>query len=511
MRAKFNKLPGIVKAVGIVTVISAFGKVLGFVREAIIATYFGASEMADVFFVANMIPTLLYTAIGIAIYSGIIPIYVEEKERDPLKADETMSVLGTVFLVIATFISVLSFILSEELVRIFAPGFSDSQQQQAALLTKIMVPGIIFMALTTISTGVLNSHKKFVTPSLTATAQNIVVILFTVLLADEYGVKGLAAGVLVGTIFQFIIQYPSISKYNIRLNFSFKKERKRIKETLILFYPIIVASLAVQINGVTDRVISSGLDEGSVSALSYANKLMQLPLSIVMAPLITVLYPSIVESAIKGKEEFFRLVMKGAKTIIYLSIPFVAVMVVGGKDLIQLAFQRGAFDIDATMKTVPVFIFYSLGLVFFALRDYLMNCLYALKETKLAMYTSISMVLVYIVLSFTLSTYFEVSGIAIATSFATFLQASMLAFFLWIKTKPGRGAWNELVWDILKFLAAFAGSSIAAYPVYQSLNELPAIPLLTVITIVVFAVFLVLSYILRIQETKAILKLFKKG
>ena len=83
---KFNKLPNLVKAVGAVTVISAIGKILGFAREAIIAAYFGASETADVFFVANMIPTLLYTVIGITIYSGIIPIYMEEKEKKPEKS-----------------------------------------------------------------------------------------------------------------------------------------------------------------------------------------------------------------------------------------------------------------------------------------------------------------------------------------------------------------------------------------------------------------------------------------
>ncbi len=82
---KLNKLPNIVKAVGTVTIISAIGKILGFVREAIIAAYFGASETADVFFVANMIPTLLYTVIGITIYSGIIPIYMEEMKKSQKK------------------------------------------------------------------------------------------------------------------------------------------------------------------------------------------------------------------------------------------------------------------------------------------------------------------------------------------------------------------------------------------------------------------------------------------
>src|SRR4051812_17940340 len=115
MISKLNKLPNIVKAVGLVTVISAVGKVLGFVREAIIAAYFGASKTADVFFVANMIPTLLYTAIGIAIYSGIIPIYLEEKAKSQAKADKSISVLGTVFVAISAVIALLAYIFSKPL------------------------------------------------------------------------------------------------------------------------------------------------------------------------------------------------------------------------------------------------------------------------------------------------------------------------------------------------------------------------------------------------------------
>ena len=201
---KFNKLPNLVKAVGAVTVISAIGKILGFAREAIIAAYFGASETADVFFVANMIPTLLYTVIGITIYSGIIPIYMEEMKKSQKKADEMMSVLGTLFIMFALFITVISFVFSDQLVKIVAPGFSTEQLETTSLLTKIMLPSICFLALTTIATGVLNSHKRFIAPAFTGTAQNIIIIISTFILAESYGVVGLAIGVLLGSVFQFL-------------------------------------------------------------------------------------------------------------------------------------------------------------------------------------------------------------------------------------------------------------------------------------------------------------------
>ncbi|MCQ6276842.1 murein biosynthesis integral membrane protein MurJ [Bacillus sp. V3B] len=511
MFSKINKLPNIVKAVGIVTIISAIGKVLGFVREAIIAAYFGASEVADVFFVANIIPTLLYTAIGITIYSGIIPIYMEEKEKNQSKADETMSVLGTLFFLFALLITIIAFVFSDQLVQVVAPGFNQEQLELTSLLTRIMLPSICFFALTTIATGILNSHKKFVMPALTGSAQNIVVILSTVILAEHYGIVGLAIGVVLGAVFQFVIQYPGLSKYDTKFNFSFRKEKERIKGTLILFYPIIISSFAVQLNGVTDRIISSGLEEGSVSALNYASKLMQLPLSVLLAPLITVLYPSIVESAIKSMTSFIEIVIKGAKIIIYLSIPFIIVMMVCGQDLIELAFERGAFDRSATLKTVQIFVIYSLGLVFLALRDYLMNCLYALKAMKNAMYTSIFMVVTYIIFSILFSRYFQATGIALATTISSLLQTLLLGYFLWKQSRPEKRIIKTLLFDIGKYMITFAIVFLLSSPVYPFINELSNFITLVIMTFIVFSLFLLLSFLLKIKETNVLLQLMKRG
>ena len=310
--------------------------------------------------------------------------------------------------------------------------------------------------------------------------------------------------------FSFFVQYPSFSKYDIRFNFSFRQEKTRIKDTLILFYPIIISSFAVQLIGVTDRMISSGLEEGSVSALNYANKLMQLPLSVLLAPLITVLYPSIVESAINSMKKFIEIVLKGAKTIIYISIPFVIVMILCGQELIEVAFERGAFDRSATLLTVKIFVFYSLGLVFLALRDYLMNCLYALKRTKLAMFTSIFMVISYILLSVFLSQFLDASGIALATTIASLLQTLFLAFYIWKQAKPEKSIMKDLAVDIGKYLIVFIAVFICSKPFYSFVNTYPNLVTLVIMTIIVFILFLLFSFFLKIKETKVLQQLIVK-
>jgi putative peptidoglycan lipid II flippase len=505
------KKSAILKAVGLVTVISAIGKVLGFIREAIIAAYFGTSEVSDVFFVANLIPTLLFTAVGTAIQAGIIPLYVEEKERNQSAADYMMSVLGTLFFLAAVFITVICFIFADPLVRIVAPGFSEEQRNLTVLLTKIMLPSICFFTLTSIATGVLHAHKKFIMPAFTSTVHNIVIIVFTFFFAHIYGVTGLAVSVLIGAASQFFIQYPQMSKYAIRFNFSFKKEKNRIKNTLRLFYPIIIASVAVQLNGLTDRIISSSLEEGSVSALNYASRLLWLPLSVILSPLITVLYPSIVESVLKGYEEFMEVVSKGIKSIIFLSIPFTVVMIISSQSLIELAFQRGAFDLSATSKTTQAFIFYATGLVFFALRDYLMNCFYALKKTKVAMYSCITAVILNVGLSIYLSKYLSAGGIALASSISMLSQSIFLAVYLWRQTNPSK-AFNKVFFtDILKFCGTFILVYITALAFHPSVKGFPNLLRLTVLSSIVFTSFFVYAFILKIREIQLVSRFIKRG
>jgi putative peptidoglycan lipid II flippase len=507
----FKKLPTFVKAVGFVTVISAIGKVLGFIREAIIAAYFGTTTLADVFFVANLLPTILFTAVGTAIQAGIIPLYVEEREKSQSAADWLMSILGTFFLIISVVITLLAILFAKPLVHLVAPGFTEEQRQLTTLLVQIMSPSICFLALTSIATGVLNANKRFVLPAFTATAHNIVIIIATVVLAKSYGVVGLSVGVLIGAASQFFIQYPQLRQYDIHFQRSFWQERERVKSTVYMFYPIIIASLAVQLNGVVDRIISSGLEEGSVSALNYGSRLMWLPLSVILTPLITVLYPSIVEAAIKGHREFMELVAKGVRMIVFLSVPFLVVMLTCGQILIELAFERGAFDQQATVITTQTFFFYSTGLIFFALRDYLMNCFYALKATKIAMYTCILTVLFNVILSISLAKVLSAGGIALASSLSMFVQTLLLLVYLWRKTKPDLLILSSFIKEIGKLILLFFMILLLIFCIFEVLPVLTGIVKLITVTIFTFGLYALGAIILKVREVQFILKNTKRS
>jgi putative peptidoglycan lipid II flippase len=503
----FMKVSTLIKSVGLVTIISGAGKLLGFARESIIAAYFGTSEVADVFFVASLVPTLLFTAIGTAIQAGIIPLFMEERSKSGERARDLMSLLGTFLLVVSILFIGLAILFTEPLIQVMAPGFSPEQTVLAVEITRIMIPGMVFLTLTAISTGVLNANKQFVLPAFSATIQNVVIILATVLLASTYGVYGLSIGVLIGAAGQFLIQYPSFKKMDIGLNFHFRRNKEKIIKIMILFYPIIIAAISVQMNSLVDRMVSTGLDTGSVSALNYANRLLWLPLSVIMTPLITVLYPSIVEGALESYKKFFGIIQKGASLIIFASIPFMILMIIKGDNLIQLAFQRGNFTSEATGLTNQALVYYAAGLVFFALRDFLMNGFYALKKTKFAMYSCLAAVIINIILSVLLSKVMAVGGIALASSISMLIQCIVLFGYLLNKNGRSQGYAVEFAKETAKLLVislAVTGS------VFLAVNLLPeGLNILietTILTVLIFGLYLILSAVLKVHTMKPIVQ-----
>ncbi|MFI8491487.1 murein biosynthesis integral membrane protein MurJ [Peribacillus butanolivorans] len=504
-------LSHVVKSVGLVTIIAAVGKVLGFGRESIIAAYFGASSTADIFFVASLIPTILFTALGSGLQAGVIPIYLEKKAENTRKADEFISVLGSFFMLVAVVMTIVCLFFTKPLVMMVAPGFSGSELALTEVLTRIMLPSLLFFTLAYMATGVLNANQRFLLPAFTSTAQNIVIIVATVLFAAPFGVKGLAWGFVFGAASQFIIQYPSLKKYQIRPIFSFRPYKQQINNTLITFYPIIIAALAIQLNSVVDRIIATSLETGSVSALNYANRLLWLPLSIVLTPLITVLYPSIVERAIEGYQSFLTLTLKGLKSLLFLAVPFMIVMLISGNSLIALAFQRGAFDASATETTYAAFFFYSACLPFFALRDYLMNAFYALKKTKVAMYSCLIAVLLNVLLSWALSRFLGVGGIALASGISMLLQSLYLFFFLWLKTKKtDKAVFTDVFQESSKLIiigALIYGLALWIHPFTLKFSIFVE---LVIVSLMVFGLYILFSMLFKVSSLHALWKIRSK-
>ncbi|ASN04127.1 murein biosynthesis integral membrane protein MurJ [Virgibacillus necropolis] len=419
-------MSNMIKAFSILTIFSIIGKLLGFTREALIAAYFGTTGTADAFFVASIIPIVLFTAIGTSIQAGIIPIYMKDKNRSLQMANEKLHVLGSFFIWIGIGLSMVTFLFAELTIQILAPGFTPEQTEQAMVLTRILAPSLLLLTINGISTGLLHANKQFVIPALSPVVQNSVIILAIIFLTTVYGIVGVAVGVLVGTIIQTFVQYPALHKTGFKFTFRMSKNSKLIKTTLALFIPVILAAIVMQLNDVVDRIVTSYLETGSVAAINYANRLLWLPLSIMLMPIVTIFYPTLVEKATDNMEVFLKMMRKGVFLVFIFAIPFECVMLTQGENLVEMAYGRGIFDTRALQLTSQAFFFFTIALPFFALRDFFLNALYAVHKFRVALYSCLIGLCVNTVLSIYLASFMDIAGVALATSISMVVTVSFM-------------------------------------------------------------------------------------
>lgn len=502
----------LIKSVGIITLIAIVSKILGFGRELLMAAFFGASDVTDAFFVAQIIPVLMFTAVGMAITTGMAPIYANAKlNKGQEEAGNIISVLGTLFLFLSIAVTIVFYFLTPFITSVMAPGFNQEQTELTNTLTRIMLPSFCFYVMAAIMTGILEYEKRFAPPALVAIPQSLFIIIAIVFLSDTYGIYGIAVATLLGAAAQYLLQYPFIKKYRVmNINIHFKKYKSVIKDTLILFSPIIIASIAYQINAIVDKMVASQLPIGSVSALNYSNKLMYLPVSIILLPLITVLYPTVIDAAINKGKDLIKIIFKGLNLIFFISIPLMIVMLVESKELVDFAYKRGAFGEDASIMTTDAFFFYTFGMVFIALKEFLNRFYVAVKDTRITMIGSVAAIVINVILSVILSRFLEVGGIALATSIAMFMQTIFLFVFLPRRIKIHKSDISMFLKGFLKLLLIWIGIYFVTNYISHLYEGLHLIVQLVISTIITFVTFAIVSFLLKVEEMNSLLKMLKR-
>lgn len=493
----------LIKSVGIVTLATVIGKLLGFGRETFMAAFFGTSYEADIYYVASVIPNILFAAIGMAITTGMVPLYIENRKKSPELANEQASVIATLFLLFSIIITVICFIFAPQLVSLVAPGFTDNPEHMdlAINLTRIMLPISVFLVLSSLAQGILNANKKFLAPALVTIPNNLIIILSIVLFTSTYGIYGVTIGTLIGGVSQYLIQYPSLKGNRLKINFNFKKHKEYIKKNVKLFLPIIIAGVSVQFIEVFNRIFASSLDEGSISALNYSMKLLYLPLSVLLMSIITVLFPNLVESAKEDLNQFISNVWRGFMALSLVTIPIAIVMIIDAENLVSIVFERGVFTHDDTVKTAYSFVFYSAGLIFIATREYLVRCFLALDKSRIIMYTSLFAMVFNIIASYILLQYLDHGGIALGTSLSFVLQTVVFLFLLKNTLKVDKNTLKEYGRDILKLFILIIVLFIIGLSIKPLLNMINnSLFEVIILTFIIFGSFALLAILLKINE-----------
>lgn len=464
-RSNEGKIAGAASIIGSATVVS---RILGYIRDAVVAFVFGAAMQSDAFFVAFRISNLLRRLVGEgALTSSFVPIFTGElNERTKDEARLLASSVFTLFTLILIVLAALGIVFSEEIVRVMSPGFikDPAKLELTVSLTRLMFPYMVFVGLMAIAMGVLNSVKHFTAPALAPAFFNISIILSVVAVAPFIAepVYALAFGVLFGGLLQFAVQLPALRRHGFMPAPAFRFRDPGIKKIFTLMGPAAFGVGVYQLNILVTLWFASRLAEGSVSYLYYAGRLMELPLGVFGVAVSTAVLPSLSEHVAKKEWDEFRGAMSFALRIVnFVTIPAMAGLLVLNAPIIEVLFKRGEFGGAAAAGTSVALYYYAVGIVPVSVARILTSVFYSIKDTATPVFIALISFFFNVVMCFALVGPLEHGGLALATSLSALLNAVML--FVVLRYRFGSFGGRVIVASGARALAASIFMGVVIY------------------------------------------------
>ncbi len=447
------------KDVGKISGGTFISRISGLVRDIFLTHFLGTTAIADSFGVAFVIPNMLRGLFGEgSLAAAFIPTYTEIKETRS-KEDAiafAVNLLSILFLVLIGLV-LLGILFAPYIIRIMAPGFAESVQELTIKLTRMLFPYLFLIGLTSSIIAILNAHKIFFYPSLSPFMLNlgiILPILIVSLLHDTdivYRAYLFAGGVLLGGIFQLLVNVWLLKTIGYKLRFKINLKQKELKSVWKRMIPGIIGLGIREVNVVVDTLLASLLITGSVAALQYGNRLMQLPLGVFGIAIGTAVLPMFSRhTAHKRINELIHSVRESFQMIITIMLPIIALILVIGKEAISVVYLHGAFDQKALIMTYSALAFYSIGLVSHSAVKIFASAFFALKNTKTPVIIAAISVVCNIILNLILMKILYLRGLALATSIAATIQATVL--FITLQLKVGRISLKKVAATFLKVL-----------------------------------------------------------
>jgi len=435
------------------TFVSIISLVFSFVQESVFAYFFGASSVTDAYTVASQIPMILFSLVSTAISTVVIPCYSKEYYEDgPRAAEKYASNFTTVISGITIIFITLCEIFANQLIFLFAPGMDAVTRDLAVEIFRIILPTVLCTEIMNINTGILNVHKKFVLPALTSNLLNVAFVTTIAILAGKYGIFAAVIGFVIGSALELIysvVLRRTVMKYHFILDL---KDKTMIKSFKMAF-PVFAGIGAAEINKVVDRMVSSFLEEGSISTLNYASKLSSAVSSLMIAGITTVVYPEFAKSSAKKDDEgMANMLLFSTKIIMLLIVPVIFGGALLSKELIKIIFCRGAFTLEAVDKTAPLFACYLVCLLFTSFRQTSSRVFYSYGDSKTPMINSMIGIAINIVLNIVLGYFIGALGLALATTISTAVISILLLASL--KKKNGYIKYRSLGITFIKVILA---------------------------------------------------------
>ncbi|MHB8631226.1 MAG: murein biosynthesis integral membrane protein MurJ [Candidatus Limnocylindria bacterium] len=415
----------------IVTLVAS--RLLGWIRLSVIGAKFAGTPDLDAYLAAFRIPdTLFNLLVAGALASAFIPVFTSYLAKD--REDEAWRVASSVMNAIVISLVVLSgvlWLLAPWIQPVLADFPDPAQRELSVRLARIMLLSPIFMGLSALFTGILNSYRQFLSGAMAPLVYNFVIVLFAVFAAPFLGIEALAWGTVAGALMMWLVQVPELTFRRTRYKLALDLSHAGVREIVRLTIPRTLALGAVQLIFIVDTFLAARMSGGSLTALIYAQQLMQLPLGVFSIAISAAVFPTLAHYAAQGLQAKMRDILQtGIRWILFLTLPTVVMMIVLRRPIVNLLFQYGQFGAQAREATQEAFLFYSLGLAGHALIQILTRAYYASKDTRTPLALTLVSIGTNIVLSVLLAPRYGINGLALANSIATLAEAALFLALL---------------------------------------------------------------------------------
>lgn len=495
-----------------ISVFTLVSKVLGFLREIMIANRFGSGMETDTYFVAITATVIIVGAIGAAINTTLIPIFAEIGERYGRRGKvKFLNNVINVVLIVLLLIVILGFAFSPVVIKILAKGFEGEQFDLAVKLNRIGLPIAVFLGLTHVLSGFLHSSEVFGPPAISGLPYNFVFLIYLFFFAKDSSVSTLMIITVIAASTQFLILVPAVKNLGYRFVPGLKLKDIYLRRTMVLVLPVLIGSAVQQINVIIDKTLASSLVEGSISALSYASKINDMVIAVFIMAITTVIFPMLSQAFSQDNNGRIKGILgQGINIILLVTVPATIGLVLLAEPIVYLFFERNAFDSTATYMTSQALIFYSLGLIGSSLRLMLNKVYYSFQDTRTPMINGAIAVVLNLVFNLILIKPLGHRGLALATSISTTITTIIL--FITLRQKIGPIGLTRYLLCFLKTLAASLIMGIVVYLIYYKLGGLfkgtkIVQMLLLLISVTVGAVvYFGLCIVFKVKELSVLLK-----
>lgn len=442
-----DKGPSLLKAAWLIAVVTIVSKLIGFIRDVVIADCYGASTVSDAYFYAYQLPALAIILLGgvggpfhsatVSVFSKIIPSLKEKANKEVNQLFNTFLTASFIFF---TVFAVLCFVFSDQIMRFIISGQNQELISLASMHLKIMSPVLIVGGIVGIYYGVLISYREFILPNVSPILMSVVIIAMITLVKHDTTGAVLAWATTIGALCQFVYQLPKIRQLGFRLKPNFDFSSPHFHQICELLFPAILSSTIGQVYIYVDMFFASSLAPGAWTAIGYANRVFQFPVGILVTAFLVPLFPIfaklVAENDFTSIKRYFN---KGVGVLFFAAFPIIIGIWVLGYDGIKFIFERGAFDDKATFMVTQALWFLAFSMIPYVFRDSITRVYYSFNDSTTPFLVAFCSIVLKFFLNWLLVSKLAIGsgigGITLSTSLVTLFNGCVLGFLMRKKIK----------------------------------------------------------------------------